>query len=567
MDRSSTFLRFPIGYRIEHWILAVNFILLAITGLSQYFATSLVSQWIVQGFGGIENVRHIHHFCAIILIVETLFHLGVTRYRSFMTLHESPLLPNLKDALNALQAFSYNLGFSNVRPKEGRYTFAEKAEYWALVWGTLLMAITGFMMWNPLATTRYLPGEVIPAAKAAHGLEAILAVLAIIVWHFYFVLIKNLNMSMFTGYMTKEEMAHEHPLELADIMAGYKREPEPDPKAAIRYWKYMFPTYLLLCILIMWWVIYFAYFEETSIARIIAPEDVTVFSPEPNGQLEMGRFEGEYDTEYITWQSVVGDIFRNKCVRCHGPNSPSGLDLTSYESAMKSNLIIPLDPNNSGLITVMERGTHYEKLNLIDLSFIHIWIGHGAPFDESDVVRAETTTPGVMTWNSGVSNIFSLACAGCHGASATAGLNLATYETAIASGVFESGNSSASKLIKKMEAGGHPSVLAEPDLEIIRAWIDAGLPENPGDLPETTTAQGGSLAWDTGISALFAPCTGCHGESAMAGLNLTDYDAAMDAGVFTSGDPEGSKLIQKMQAGGHAVTLPPDSLKDRKSVV
>jgi hypothetical protein len=40
----------------------------------------------------------------------------------------------------------------------------------------------------------------------AHGYEAILAVLAIIIWHFYYVLVKNINQSMFTGYISEEMM-------------------------------------------------------------------------------------------------------------------------------------------------------------------------------------------------------------------------------------------------------------------------------------------------------------------------------------------------------------------------
>ena len=84
-------------------------------------------------------------------------------------------------------------------PQEARYTFGEKVEYWSVVWGTVIMAVTGFMMWNPISTLRFLPGEAIPAAKAAHGGEAVLAVLAIIIWHFYHVHIKTFNKSMFTG--------------------------------------------------------------------------------------------------------------------------------------------------------------------------------------------------------------------------------------------------------------------------------------------------------------------------------------------------------------------------------
>jgi hypothetical protein len=82
------------------------------------------------------------------------------------------------------------------------------------------MAITGFILWNPIASANLLPGEFIPAAKEVHGGEALLAVLAIIVWHMYHVHIRHFNKSMFTGRMTEEEMLEDHPLELADIKAG-----------------------------------------------------------------------------------------------------------------------------------------------------------------------------------------------------------------------------------------------------------------------------------------------------------------------------------------------------------
>ncbi len=89
-------------------------------------------------------------------------------------------------------------------PQMGRYTFEEKMEYWAFAWGAIIMGATGFMMWNPISTVKFLPGEVIPAAKAAHGGEALLAVLAIIIWHMYGVHIKRFNKSMWTGKMSEK---------------------------------------------------------------------------------------------------------------------------------------------------------------------------------------------------------------------------------------------------------------------------------------------------------------------------------------------------------------------------
>ena len=102
-----------------------------------------------------------------------------------------------------MQALLYNIGFAKTYPQMGRYTFEEKMEYWAFVWGAAVMGMTGFLMWNPITATQYLPGEFVPAAKAAHGGEAVLAVLAIIIWHMYGVHIKRFNKAMFTGMQTE----------------------------------------------------------------------------------------------------------------------------------------------------------------------------------------------------------------------------------------------------------------------------------------------------------------------------------------------------------------------------
>jgi len=102
----------------------------------------------------------------------------------------------------------------------GRYNCKEKMEYWALVWGLVVMALTGFMMWNPILTSKILPGQFIPAAKAAHSAETILAVLAILLWHFYNVHLRGWNWSMLTGKLSHTEMEEEYAGELDKIDAG-----------------------------------------------------------------------------------------------------------------------------------------------------------------------------------------------------------------------------------------------------------------------------------------------------------------------------------------------------------
>jgi cytochrome b subunit of formate dehydrogenase len=217
---TQTYERFPIWRRIEHFVMVLSFATLGLTGLPQKYPDSGIGVAVLQILGGIEKLRFIHHTSAIIMMFGTAYHVLIMGYSVFVLRDKMSMLPTLQDAKDGFQALFYNMGFMKKYPKMGRYTFDEKLEYWAFVWGAVVMGATGFLMWNPITATKFLPGEFVPAAKAAHGGEAVLAVLAIFIWHIYSVHIKRFNQAMFTGLQTVEEMLHEHPLELAEIKAG-----------------------------------------------------------------------------------------------------------------------------------------------------------------------------------------------------------------------------------------------------------------------------------------------------------------------------------------------------------
>ncbi len=200
---SRSYVRWPLARRIEHIVMLSSFIILGLTGLPQKFSTSPLSIAFVGLLGGIENLRLIHHTAAIVMMLGTIWHILFFGYMAFVVRTRLSMLPSLQDVKDGWQALMYNLGFSKSYPQMGRYTFEEKMEYWAFVWGVIVMGTTGFMMWNPITTVHFLPGEVIPAAKTAHGWEAVLAILAIIIWHMYGVHIKRFNKSMFTGKMSE----------------------------------------------------------------------------------------------------------------------------------------------------------------------------------------------------------------------------------------------------------------------------------------------------------------------------------------------------------------------------
>ena len=212
--------RFDLSQRIEHIVMLTSFTILAITGLPQKFPEAQLSIGFFRTFGGIETVRVIHRSSSVILMLVSIYHVLALVYRAWVKRVSWTMLPGFEDFKHLYQDLLAYFGARREKARYGRYSYAEKMEYLAVVWGTLIMAITGFMMWNPIATARFLPGQAIPAAKAAHGGEAILAVLAILLWHFYHVHLRHFNRSMFTGYLTRKEMEHEHPAELERIEFG-----------------------------------------------------------------------------------------------------------------------------------------------------------------------------------------------------------------------------------------------------------------------------------------------------------------------------------------------------------
>ncbi len=207
-------LRFNLTQRVEHMLLIISFSTLALTGLPQRYSTSTLGSLMLRMLGGIETARQIHHIFAVLFILEAAFHVGYFLFGLFIYRRAGSMWPTLDDFRHFIGMIRYNLGLSKERPRFGRYTFEEKAEYWALVWGGVLMILTGLMQWFPTQTTRFLPGVAIPVARAIHGWEAVLAVLAILTWHTYHTVIKHFNKSIFTGTMTLEEMLEEHPAEL-----------------------------------------------------------------------------------------------------------------------------------------------------------------------------------------------------------------------------------------------------------------------------------------------------------------------------------------------------------------
>jgi cytochrome b subunit of formate dehydrogenase len=229
--------RFDIHQRLQHFVMMAAVLVLVFTGLPQKFPDWGTSQWLIGVWGGLDSARYIHRFAGLLLITNSLYHLGYVAFSTVVLRKPLPIamIPTPRDVADFFQDLQYWFGRSSVRPRFGRFSYREKFDYWAIFWGMPVLAASGLVLMFPVLVSKFLPGDAVSVALVAHSDEAILAVLWIFIVHFFFVHLNPrffpLNRAMFTGKMTRRLYAEEHPLELAalDVAHGPGAGSDGDP--------------------------------------------------------------------------------------------------------------------------------------------------------------------------------------------------------------------------------------------------------------------------------------------------------------------------------------------------
>lgn len=208
-----TIVRLTRNQRIQHWLLLSSFILLVLSG----FALQYPDSWLAWLLGSSEFFRRIlHRVAAVVMMVTGTYHVLYLALSADGRQWVRDMLPRLKDVKDVVQNFGYYLGLRDARPRIARFGYAEKAEYWAVVWGTIIMGLTGLMIWFKISIFGFLQRWLIDVALAIHFYEAVLATLAIIVWHFYHVIfdpdVYPINFAFLDGRVSEELYREEHEL-------------------------------------------------------------------------------------------------------------------------------------------------------------------------------------------------------------------------------------------------------------------------------------------------------------------------------------------------------------------
>jgi len=213
--------RLSLNIRVQHVILMVSTLILIITGLPIKFHESAWANFFFNAIGGLQVGRILHRVGAVGLIGIALYHL------LFLALSREgreifrELLPRPKDVKDLWITLNYLLGRKREKAKFGKFTYIEKFDYWAVYWGMVVMVLSGLILWFLGTALRIFPKFVADIAKEAHSDEALLATLAIIIWHFYNAHLNPekfpMNRSWLTGKISEKEMEKEHFLEWVEI--------------------------------------------------------------------------------------------------------------------------------------------------------------------------------------------------------------------------------------------------------------------------------------------------------------------------------------------------------------
>ena len=233
LARSRVVVRLRRIERIQHIVLISSFSLLAYTGFSIKYPSAFLFSWLVKLEGAYSLRVTLHKALGVVLIAASLYHIFYMLLTRNGRARLKAIWPRLSDVRQGVLTVLHALGLAKERPDFGEFNYAEKAEYWALVWGTAMMALTGLFMWLDPYIQHLFPYWLYEVLRAIHFYEAILAVTAIVVWHFYFVIfdpsVYPMNFAWLDGKVPERVLLSER-LRYLKKLRGKEPEAEAEPE-------------------------------------------------------------------------------------------------------------------------------------------------------------------------------------------------------------------------------------------------------------------------------------------------------------------------------------------------
>jgi cytochrome b subunit of formate dehydrogenase len=181
-------LRLSRALRWQHGLLMLSFPILVYTGFALTYPEAWWARPLLAWETRLGLRGTIHRVAGVVLVGAVLWHLLHLAASARLRACLRGLLWSRRDPRDLVGTLAWALGRRAEPPRAGKFSYIEKAEYWAVLWGTALMAVTGIVLWFENAALRWLPKWGLDVATALHFYEAVLATLAILVWHLYWVI-------------------------------------------------------------------------------------------------------------------------------------------------------------------------------------------------------------------------------------------------------------------------------------------------------------------------------------------------------------------------------------------
>jgi cytochrome b subunit of formate dehydrogenase len=210
--------RFDRQTRLLHIVTMTTFLGLSATGLPLLFSDAAWARGLAMVFGGFGGAGLVHRFMGATLLLAIVWHVGNIGWRAFVRREHglfwgpTSMVPQPRDVVDFYRQVLWFFG-RGAQPRFEQFTYWEKFDYWAVLWGSAIMGAAGLLMWFPEAASAFVPGWMFNVALFVHGAEATLAIGFIFVIHFFNGHLRPekfpMDLVIFTGSVTDEDLRHE----------------------------------------------------------------------------------------------------------------------------------------------------------------------------------------------------------------------------------------------------------------------------------------------------------------------------------------------------------------------
>jgi formate dehydrogenase subunit gamma len=181
--------RYTAGTRINHWIIAISFVLLALSGLALFHPALF---WLTNLFGGGPWTRILHPFIGCVM-VAAFYLLSVKFWRdNYLQRRDWIWLRKINDVVANREE---NL------PEVGRYNGGQKLLFFTLVVCLVGLLLSGVVIWRVYFSV-FFSIDTIRAAADVHAIFAFVLICAIVVHIYAGIWVKGSIRAMTRGWVT-----------------------------------------------------------------------------------------------------------------------------------------------------------------------------------------------------------------------------------------------------------------------------------------------------------------------------------------------------------------------------